>query len=48
MTLFGNGKEKDLQLAMRMQVYAGFVWLKTENTVDGLVVANTAMRFRIL
>jgi hypothetical protein len=26
-----------------MQVYTGFVWLKTQTTFDGLVVANTTM-----
>ena len=48
MILYGNGKEKDFQLAMRMQVYTGFVWLKIQTTVDDLVVANTAMSLRIL
>ena len=33
---------------MRMPVYTGFVWLKTQTTVDGLDVTNTAMRVRIL
>ena len=48
MFIYGNGKENDLQQAVRMQVYTRFVWLKTKTTVDGLVVANTAMEVRIL